>query len=57
MGKEDKMQQEDFFELFYSNLRRELGDYEFVNSIEKLISKNKFNKNNYLNVLIGDLDE
>ena len=38
------MNQEDFFELFYSNLRRELMDDEFVDVIEQLISSNKFNK-------------
>ena len=32
------MNQEDFFELFYSNLRRELMDDEFVDVIEQLIS-------------------
>ena len=48
------MEQDDFFELFYSNLRRELRDDEFVDSIEKLISTNKFNKSNYLKAIRGD---
>ena len=48
------MDQEEFFELFYSNLRRELRDDEFVNDIELLISSNKFNKSNYLKVIRGE---
>lgn len=48
------MEQEDFFELFYSNLRRELRNDEFVDSIEKLISTNKFNKSNYLKAIRGE---
>ena len=48
------MEQEDFFKLFYSNLKRELKDEDFVESIEKLISSNKFNKSNYLKVIRGE---
>ena len=48
------MDQEDFFELFYSNLRRELRDDEFVDSIERMISSNKFNKSNYLKAIRGE---
>lgn len=48
------MEQEDFFELFYSNLRRELRDDEFVDGIERLISSNNFNKSNYLKVIRGE---
>lgn len=48
------MDQEDFFELFYSNLRRELSDDEFVDNIELLISSNKFNKSNYLKAIRGE---
>jgi|GEM_PF-2257028 len=45
------MEHEDFLELFYSNLRSELGNDEFVDSVEKLISKNKLTKNNFMNLL------
>ena len=48
------MDQEDFFELFYTNLRRELKNDEFVKSIEKLITSNKFNKTNYLKAIKGE---
>ena len=48
------MNQEDFFELFYYNLRRELNDDEFVDEIEHLISYNKFNKANYLKTIRGE---
>lgn len=48
------MEQNDFFELFFSNLRQELKDDEFVNSIEKLISSNKLNKKNYLKAIKGE---
>lgn len=48
------MEQNDFFELFFSNLRRELRDDEFVDSIEKLISSNKFNKTSYLQAIKGE---
>ena len=45
------MDHEDFLELFYSNLRSELGNEEFVNSIEKLIDSNKNTKKNYMDLL------
>ena len=48
------MEQEDFFELFYSNLRKELKNDQFVDSVERLISSNKFNKSNYLKVIRGE---
>lgn len=48
------MNQEDFFELFYSNLRLELMDDEFVDVIEQLISSNKFNKSSYLKAIHGE---
>ena len=48
------MNQEDFFELFYSNLRREVMDDEFVDVIEQLISLNKFNKSSYLKAIHGE---
>lgn len=44
------MEQDDFYELFYSNLKKEFND-NFVDSIEKLINKNKFNKNNFMNLV------
>ena len=50
-----KMQQDDFFELFFSNLRKEVMDDEFVDSFEKLIKEDKFNKVNYLKAIVGDL--
>ncbi len=48
------MEQEDFFELFYSNLRKELRNDEFVDEIERLISSNKFNKSNYIKAIRGE---
>lgn len=48
------MKHEDFFELFYSNLRKELKDDDFVDSIEKLINSNKLNSINYLKIISGE---
>lgn len=48
------MEQDDFFELFYSNLRKELNDNEFVDSFEELISQKKFNRVNYLKLIKGE---
>lgn len=48
------MENEDFFELFYSNLRREVRNDEYVDAIEKLIESNKFNKKNYLQLIRGE---
>lgn len=48
------MDQNDFFELFLSNLRKEIENDEFVDSIEKLISSNKLNMNNYLKAIKGE---
>ena len=45
------MGHEDFLELFYCNLKGELGNDKFVNSVEKLIGSNKFTKNNFLKLL------
>lgn len=45
------MEHDDFFELFYSNLKDELGNDKYVASIENLISRNKFSKNNYMNLI------
>ena len=48
------MEENDFFELFLSNLRKELDDEEFVDSIEKLVKSNKLNKTNYFKALKGE---
>ena len=48
------MEENEFFELFLSNLRKDLDNENFVNSIEKLINSNKFNKTNYFKVLKGE---
>lgn len=48
------MEQDNFFELFYSNLRKELNDNEFVDSLEELISQKKFNRVNYLKLIKGE---
>ena len=45
------MEENDFFELFLSNLRDNLDDEEFVDSIEKLVKSNKLNKTNYIKAL------
>ena len=47
------MEENDFFELFLSNLREDLDDEEFVDSIEKLVKSNKLNKTNYFKALKG----
>ena len=44
------MEQDDFYELFYSNLKEELDD-KFVDSIENLININKFSKRNFMNLI------
>lgn len=48
------MEENEFFELFLSNLRKDVDNENFVNSIEKLINSNKFNKTNYLKALKGE---
>ncbi|MEE0943342.1 MAG: hypothetical protein UIB63_09570 [Methanobrevibacter sp.] len=48
------MHQDDFYELFYSNLKKEL-DEEYVESIEDLINKNKFTKNNFMKLIEGEI--
>lgn len=46
------MQQEDFYELFFLNLKDELKSEEkYVDSLENLISKNKLTKNNFINLI------
>ena len=47
----------DFLEQFYLNLKQELDDDEFVDSIEKLIDTNKFSKKNYMNLLEEEYHE
>ena len=48
------MEQKDFFEMFFSNLRSELNDDEFVDVLEHLIKSDRFNKSNYLNAIRGE---
>lgn len=48
------MDQNDFFELFLSNLRKEIENDEFVDSIERLIFSNKLNMDNYLKAIKGE---
>ena len=48
------MEQEDFFELFFTKLREELGDDEFVDSIKTLLETKRFNESNYLKVIKGE---
>lgn len=50
------MEQDDFYELFYSNLRKELDD-EYVNSIKDLVDYNKFNKKNFMALLEEKYDK
>lgn len=51
------MEKEDFLEQFCLNLRKELNNDKFVDSIEKLIENNRFNKNNYMQLLKGEFYE
>lgn len=51
------MEKRDFFEEFYSNLNKELNNDSFVNSIEELINKNKFTKNNFLKLIKEEYHE
>lgn len=48
------MEENDFFELFLSNLKQELDNDEFVHSIERLVKLNKLNKTNYIKALKGE---
>lgn len=45
------MEHDDFLELFYSNLRSEITNDKFIDSIEKLIARNKLTKKNYMKLL------
>lgn len=47
------MEYDDFYELFYENLKDKLNDKDYVNSIEELIDKNKFNKSNFMKLIQG----
>lgn len=51
------MEQENFYELFYSNLNEELENEKFVNSIRDLIEKNKLTKNNFIKLIQGEYHE
>lgn len=51
------MEHDDFLDVFYSNLKAELDNDNFVDSIEKLINNNKLNKNNFLKLLKGEYYE
>lgn len=50
------MKQEDFYELFYSNLKEELDDEMFVDSIKDLIERNKFSKNSFMKLIEEEFD-
>ena len=51
------MEQENFYELFYSNLKEELNDDGFVDSIKDLIERNKFTKKNFMMLIEEEYDE
>jgi len=51
------MEQENFYELFYSNLNEELEDEKFVNSIRDLIERNKLTKNNFIKLIKEEYHE
>lgn len=51
------MEQENFFEMFYSNLSNELGDDEFVKSVKDLIDRNKLTKNNFMKLIKEEYHE
>lgn len=45
------MEQADFYELFYSNLKKEVDNDKYVKSVEDLVNKNKFNKSNFMKLI------
>ena len=45
------MEHDDFYELFYSNLKNELDNENYVKSVENLINSNKFNKSNFMKLI------
>jgi len=51
------MEQENFYELFYSNLNEELVNEKFVNSIRDLIERNKLTKNNFIKLIKEEYHE
>lgn len=51
------MEQENFYELFYSNLKEELDDDKFVDSIKDLVERNKFSKNNFMKLVEEEFGE
>ncbi len=51
------MEQENFYELFYSNLNEELENEKFVNSIRDLIERNKLTKNNFIKLIKEEYHE
>lgn len=51
------MEQENFYELFYSNLKEELNDDKFVDSVKDLIERNKLTKNNFMKLIKEEYHE
>lgn len=45
------MEQDDFYELFYLNLKKELNDDNYLKRVEDLIGSNKLTKNNFMKLL------
>lgn len=45
------MEQNDFYELFYSNLKKELDNDNYVKNVEGLVNRNKFNKSNFMKLI------
>ena len=51
------MKQDNFFELFYSNLKEEANNDDFVDSIQSLINRNKLTKNNFMKLIKEEYHE
>ena len=47
----DFMDNTEFYELFYSNLEKEITNENFINSIKELMNNDKFTKKAYENLL------
>lgn len=45
------MGHDDFYELFFSNLKKELNDDNFIYQVEYLVNSNRFNKRNFINLI------
>lgn len=45
------MDKDDLFNEFISNLRKEVKNKEFIDSLEILLKNNKFTKNNYIKLI------